>query len=159
MLFTKRTPCTRNELLPLLFKNQSNTVMKKIYIVVAGMVVAAIVLLINVAGDTSAYSTFEDAARSGGKVKVAGQLAKDQEMHYNPEKDPNHFTFFLTDSNGEQRKVVLLREKPQDFEMSEQLVLTGRMKNGEFVATDMLMKCPSKYKDEEIYIKSEKENS
>lgn len=123
------------------------------------MVVAAIVLLINVAGESSAYSNFEDADRNGGKVKIAGQLAKDREMHYNPEKDPNYFTFYLTDSNGEQRKVVLLREKPQDFEMSEQLVLTGRMKDGEFVATDMLMKCPSKYKDEEIYIKSEKEKS
>lgn len=133
--------------------------MKKIYIVAVVMVVAAIALLVNAAGDTSTYSTFEDADRSGGKVKIAGQLAKDQEMQYNPEKDPNYFTFYLTDSNGEQRKVVLLREKPQDFEMSEQLVLTGRMKDGEFVATDMLMKCPSKYKDEEIYIKSEKENS
>ncbi|MBX2929955.1 MAG: cytochrome c maturation protein CcmE [Saprospiraceae bacterium] len=133
--------------------------MKKTYIVAAIMVVAAIVLLINVAGESSAYSNFEDAARNGGKVKIAGQLAKDREMHYNPEKDPNYFTFYLTDSKGEQRKVVLLREKPQDFEMSEQLVLTGRMKDGEFVATDMLMKCPSKYKDEEIYIKSEKENS
>ena len=29
------------------------------------------------------------------------------------------------------------------------------MKGDEFVATDMLMKCPSKYKDEEVYIKSE----
>lgn len=133
--------------------------MKKIYIIAVVMVVAAIALIINAAGDTSTYATFEEAARSGGKVKIAGQLAKDQEMYYNPEKDPNYFTFYLTDSKGEQRKVVLLREKPQDFEMSEQLVLTGRMKDGEFVASEMLMKCPSKYKDEEIYINSEKENS
>jgi cytochrome c-type biogenesis protein CcmE len=29
--------------------------------------------------------------------------------------------------------------------------------NGEdFVASDVLLKCPSKYKDEEVYIKSEK---
>jgi cytochrome c-type biogenesis protein CcmE len=45
--------------------------------------------------------------------------------------------------------------KPQDFERSEQIVLTGKMKGDEFVATDILMKCPSKYKDEEIYLKSE----
>jgi cytochrome c-type biogenesis protein CcmE len=31
------------------------------------------------------------------------------------------------------------------------------MRGDEFVATEMLMKCPSKYKDEEVYIKSEKE--
>ncbi len=133
--------------------------MKKVYIVAVVMVVAAIGLLINAAGDTSTYSTFDDAARSGGKVKIAGQLAKDKEMYYNPEKDPNYFTFYLTDTKGEQRKVVLLREKPQDFEMSEQIVLTGKMKDGEFVASEMLMKCPSKYKDEEIYINSEKGNS
>ena len=122
------------------------------------MVVAAIALIINAAGDTSTYATFEDAARSGAKVKIAGQLARDMEMHYDPEKDPNYFTFYLNDSKGAQRKVVLLREKPQDFEMSEQIVLTGRMKGDEFVASEMLMKCPSKYKDEEIYIKSEKES-
>jgi cytochrome c-type biogenesis protein CcmE len=133
--------------------------MKKIYIVAVVMVVAAIGLLVNAAGDTSTYASFEEADRSGGKVKIAGQLAKDQEMYYNPEKDPNYFTFYLTDAKGEQRKVVLLREKPQDFEMSEQLVLTGKMKDGTFVASEMLMKCPSKYKDEEIYINAEKGNS
>ena len=133
--------------------------MKKIYVVVVVMIVAAIGLLVNAAGDTSTYSTCDDAARSGGKVKIAGQLAKDQEMHYDPQKDPNYFTFYLTDTEGKQRKVVLLREKPQDFEMSEQIVLTGKMKGEEFVATEMLMKCPSKYKDEEIYINAEKENS
>jgi len=132
--------------------------MKKIYIIAVVMVVAAIALIINAAGDTSTYANFEDAARTGDKVKIAGQLARDMEMYYEPEKDPNYFTFYLNDSKGEQRKVVLLREKPQDFEMSEQIVLTGRMKGDEFVASEMLMKCPSKYKDEEIYIKSEKES-
>ena len=85
--------------------------MKKIYIVAVVMVVAAIGLIINAAGYTSTYSTFSDAARDGGKVKIAGQLAKDQEMHYDPEKDPNYFTFYLTDTKDEQRKEVLLRSK------------------------------------------------
>jgi cytochrome c-type biogenesis protein CcmE len=133
--------------------------MKKIYIVAVIMVVAAIGLLVNAAGDTSTYASFEEADSRGGKVKIAGQLAKDQEMYYDPEKNPNYFTFYLTDAKGEQRKVILLREKPQDFEMSEQLVLTGKMKDGTFVASEMLMKCPSKYKDEEIYINAEKGNS
>ena len=48
---------------------------------------------------------------------------------------------------------MLLAAKPQDFELSEQIVLTGEMRGEAFVASDMLMKCPSKYKDEEIYIK------
>jgi cytochrome c-type biogenesis protein CcmE len=43
--------------------------------------------------------------------------------------------------------------KAQDFELSEQVVVTGEMQNGTFVANEVLMKCPSKYKDEEIYMK------
>jgi cytochrome c-type biogenesis protein CcmE len=40
--------------------------------------------------------------------------------------------------------------------MSEQIVVTGQLKGEEFIATDILLKCPSKYKDEELYLKSEK---
>lgn len=129
--------------------------MKKIYLVAAVMIVVAIVLLTSTAKDVSTYGTFGEATRSGEKVKIAGQLSKDKEMIYNPEKDPNHFSFYIKDTKGEERKVVLLASKPQDFELSEQIVVTGKMKGNEFVATDLLMKCPSKYKDEEIYIKGE----
>lgn len=129
--------------------------MKKIYIVGILMIAAAIVLLTTAAEDMSTYANFADAAKSGERVKIAGQLSKDKEMYYNPEEDPNYFSFYITDSKEEERKVVLLAPRPQDFELSEQIVLTGQMKGEAFVATDMLMKCPSKYKDEEIYIKSE----
>ena len=130
--------------------------MKKIHVIAILMIAVAIGLLVNAAGDMSTYATFEQAARTGDRVKVAGQLAKDKEMRYDPEEDPNYFSFYIRDTKGEERKVVLLAAKPQDFELSEQLVLTGKMQGDEFVATDMLMKCPSKYKDEEIYIKREK---
>lgn len=129
--------------------------MKKIYIVAILMIAAAIALLTTAADDMSTYATFGQAARSGDRVKIAGQLSKDKEMYYNPAEDPNYFSFYIKDTEGEERKVVLLSEKPQDFELSEQIVLTGQMKGDEFVATDMLMKCPSKYKDEEVYIKNE----
>ena len=129
--------------------------MKKIYIVAILMVVAAIVLLTTAADDMSTYATFDQAIRTGDRVKIAGQLSKDKEMHYDAAIDPNYFSFYLKDTKGEERKVVLLSEKPQDFELSEQIVLTGQMKGEEFIATDMLMKCPSKYKEEEVYIKNE----
>ena len=129
--------------------------MKKIYIVAIVMVAVAIGLLTTAADDMSTYATFTEAVDTGERVKIAGQLSKDKEMYYNPEEDPNYFSFYIKDTEGAERKVVLLSEKPQDFELSEQIVLTGQMKGDEFVATDMLMKCPSKYKDEEVYIKSE----
>ncbi|MCH2083250.1 MAG: cytochrome c maturation protein CcmE [Saprospiraceae bacterium] len=129
--------------------------MKKIYIIAIIMVAVAIGLFINAGKDMSTYSTFSQALVANGKVKVVGQLAKDKEMYYNPEKDPNYFSFYVRDTDGQEKKVVLFQEKPQDFELSEQIVLTGKMKGDEFHASDMLMKCPSKYKDEEIYIKGE----
>ena len=129
--------------------------MKKTHIIAIGMIALAIGLLISLTGDVSTYSSFSQAEKSGEVVKIAGQLSKDKPMTYNPEKDPNYFSFFLSDDDGAERKVVLLAAKPQDFEKSEQIVLTGQMKDGDFIATDMLMKCPSKYKDEEIYIKGQ----
>ena len=30
------------------------------------------------------------------------------------------------------------------------------MENDEFIASEILLKCPSKYKDEEVYLKNEK---
>lgn len=131
--------------------------MKKIHLIGMLMIGIAIVLLTTAAEDVSTYATFKEAITSGEKVKIAGQLSKDKEMHYQPEEDPNYFSFYIKDSAEEERKVVLLAAKPQDFELSEQIVLTGKMRGDEFVATEMLMKCPSKYKDEEIYIKSEQE--
>jgi cytochrome c-type biogenesis protein CcmE len=83
-------------------------------------------------------------------------LVKDQPVEYNPEKDPNFLSFQVRDDAGQVRKVVLRAGKPQDFERSEQIVLTGEMKGDVFEASDMLLKCPSKYKDQEIYIRSEK---
>ncbi len=129
--------------------------MKKTHIIAIGMIAVAIGLLISLSGDVSSYSSFADAEAVGTEVKIAGLLAKDKEMVYAPEVDPNYFSFYLKDNDGAERKVVLLAAKPQDFEKSEQIVLTGQMQNNEFIATDMLMKCPSKYKDEEIYIKSQ----
>ncbi len=128
--------------------------MKKIYIVGIAMIVVAIALLTTAAEDMSTYATFEDARLTENKVKVVGQLAKDKEMYYEPTEDPNYFSFYAKDSNGEEYKVVLLASKPQDFELSEQIVMTGKMKGEEFIASELLMKCPSKYKDEEISIKS-----
>ena len=128
--------------------------MKKIHVIAILTIVAAIALLITAADDVSTYATFAEATATEQPVKVVGQLAKDKEMYYNPEEDPNYFSFYVRDNDGAERKVVLLAAKPKDFELSEQIVVTGNMQDDTFLASDLLMKCPSKYKDEEIYIRS-----
>jgi cytochrome c-type biogenesis protein CcmE len=51
----------------------------------------------------------------------------------------------MTDNEGKECKVILNKTKPQDFDKSEQIVIIGKMTGEEFHASDVLMKCPSKY--------------
>jgi cytochrome c-type biogenesis protein CcmE len=127
--------------------------MKPIHIVALIVLAGGIAALTMQAKDVATYANFSDAQATSEKVKVAGKLIKDKPMVYEPTKDPNKFSFYLQDTKGQEVPVVLLKPKPQDFELSEQVVVTGDMQNGIFVANEILMKCPSKYKDEEIYTK------
>ncbi len=127
--------------------------MKKLPIIALVCILVAVGLIMSAADDMSTYATFSEATAGGDVVRVAGQLAKDKPVDFDPVTNPNAFSFYVRDTEGVERKVTLLAAKPQDFELSEQIVLTGQMRGEEFVASDMLMKCPSKYKDEEIYIK------
>ena len=127
--------------------------MKKIHVIGIIMILLAGAALFMASEDIATYSTFAQAESVEGKIKVAGQLVLDKEMYYNPEKDPNYFTFHIKDIEGTEKKVILYGSKPQDFELSEQIVLTGKMDGPDFVATDMLTKCPSKYKEDEIFLR------
>ena len=129
--------------------------MKKSHILAIIVVAVAIGILISASADVTTYANFEQAAKTGDRVKLVGQLVKEHPVEYNPEKDPNFLSFHLRDDNGVVRRVVLRAGKPQDFERSEQIVLTGAMEGETFEASDMLLKCPSKYKDQEVYIRSE----
>lgn len=119
------------------------------------MIAAAIFIFTNMSKDVSTYGSFSDAMQNESRVKIVGELARDKDMIYDPQNEPNRFTFFLNDEKGVQKQVLLLKPKPQDFERSEKVVLTGSMKDNVFVADEILMKCPSKYKEEEISIKSD----
>ncbi|MFK8007032.1 MAG: cytochrome c maturation protein CcmE [Saprospiraceae bacterium] len=130
--------------------------MKKIHLIGMIMIGIAIYLIITAGGEVATYANFEDARGAEGKVKVVGHLVKDKEIVYDELKDPNYFSFYMIDDNKEERKVILNQGKPQDFELSEQIVLTGKMEKDEFIASEILLKCPSKYKDEEVYLKNEK---
>ncbi len=129
--------------------------MKLSFLIALVFIGISIFLLINASSDLTSYTTFEQARSLKKEVKIVGQLAKDKEMVYNPEIDPNHFSFYVVDKKGDTQKVILKAAKPQDFELSEQIVITGKINGDDFIAKDVLLKCPSKYKDEEVYIKSE----
>jgi cytochrome c-type biogenesis protein CcmE len=127
--------------------------MKKSHLLAIFVVSIAIGILITASKDVTTYANFAQATQSDDKVKLVGQLVKDRPIEYDPAKDPNFLAFYVKDDAGEIRRVELLAAKPQDFERSESIVLTGQMKGETFAASDMLLKCPSKYKDQEIYVR------
>lgn len=127
--------------------------MKKSHLLAIFAIAIGIGILISASKDVTTYANFAQAAQSEDKVKLVGELVKERPVEYDPEKDPNFMAFFLKDEAGEIRRVELLAAKPQDFERSESIVLTGKMKGEVFVASDMLLKCPSKYQDQEIYVR------
>lgn len=118
------------------------------------LIAVGIIVFSSVSKDVSTYASFKDA-ESGERVKIVGQLSKDKPMEYDPQNKPNEFSFYMKDDKGVEMKVVLSKPKPQDFEMSEQIVVTGKLNEGVFEANEILMKCPSKYKDEEIAIRNQ----
>jgi cytochrome c-type biogenesis protein CcmE len=130
--------------------------MKKTHLLAIGVIIVAIGILISASKDVTTYANFAQAAQSGERVKLVGQLVKDRPVDYNPEKNADYLSFWLRDEAGEIRQVELHAAKPQDFERSESIVLTGEMKGDNFAASEMLLKCPSKYKDQEIYVREKK---
>ncbi len=127
--------------------------MKKSHIILLVVVAVAVGVIIAMTGDYTTYSNFNEAKESSRAVNVAGFLAKDQPLEYDPMKDPNFFRFTMYDREGNEQVVVYKGAKPQDFERSEQLVVKGKMEGEHFRASEILMKCPSKYVNDEITLK------
>jgi cytochrome c-type biogenesis protein CcmE len=127
-------------------------VMKKSSIFGLIIIAVAIAVIISVYSSASTYGSFEDAQNTESELQVKGALNKEKELHYDATKDANYFTFYMKDANGQECKVVFAGTKPQDFERSEDIVLTGKMQGKEFHASKILMKCPSKYTQDKVEI-------
>lgn len=130
--------------------------MNRNIIIALAFIAVGIVVFLSVSKDVSTYASFSLAEKSSQSSKIVGHLSKDKPMEYDPQNKPNEFSFYMKDSDGLEKKVILNKPKPQDFEMSEQIVVTGKMDGAVFEASEILMKCPSKYKDEEIAVKGQK---
>lgn len=140
--------------------------MKRSHLFGIVIIAIAIAVLMSTAGDASSYVTFKEAyemAEDGDnkQIHVVGKLKKDATgqivgMEYNPQLDPNHFAFIMVDENNQEQQVIYSDPKPQDFDRSEQVVVIGSVQNKQFIAEKILMKCPSKYQENEIKVKDTK---
>lgn len=122
--------------------------MNKTSIALLILIAAAIVALISYTGDLTTYETIASAKERPGKfVNLIAKIDKSHPIEYNPIKNPNYLSFTAIDSLGTSIKVIYRNNKPTDMEKSDRLVLKGKVVDGQFECKDILMKCPSKYKD------------
>jgi cytochrome c-type biogenesis protein CcmE len=127
--------------------------MKKTHIALLVLVVAAVAIIVSMFGDFSTYETFSTAAQSPEKqFYVIGELHGDKKVNYDEHIDPNHCSFMVKDKAGNVKRVIFNGAKPTDIEKSEQIVMRGKMDGNDFRCTQIQMKCPSKYKNDQIAV-------
>ncbi len=126
--------------------------MKKSSIILIAIIAVAIAMILVIYTDSSTYSTFTEAKEKNTELYVVGVLNKEKALHYDPVTDANHFSFYMYDNDSTECQIVFRGSKPQDIERSEQIVLTGKMEGQVFHASKILMKCPSKYNQDQVEI-------
>jgi cytochrome c-type biogenesis protein CcmE len=91
------------------------------------------------------YVSIAEAKSTSTMVQVKGQRADDGSF----DTVNNLFTFGLVDDNGERITVIYDGAKPGNFEQASEVVCVGIYENGSFKAKEILVKCPSKYMEEQ----------
>ncbi len=83
------------------------------------------------------YSDFARARENKTKEhQIQIELAKNKTIETIINNDIVTILFYAVDSKG---------AKPQDFEKAEKIVIKGKQQDSLFYASEMILKCPSKY--------------
>jgi hypothetical protein len=123
--------------------------MKKIHIVLLVFIAAAIAILISFLQTTTTYDTVQTAMDKRGKfVHLMARWDRSQPLEYDALKNPNYLSFTAVDTLGKSVKVIYHQPMPENFAISEKLVLKGKYSDGYFDCKSIQTKCPSKYKDD-----------
>ena len=134
--------------------------MKNSHILIIVVIAAAIGILVSTTGDASTYVGFGEAyemASAGNKkdIHVVGELTKDASGNVVGIKtglDKVSFSFDLVDESGRKQRVEYNEPMPQDFIKSEKVVVIGRYEGDVFKASKILLKCPSKYQEQNVTV-------
>ena len=121
--------------------------MKKTHIVLVILIAVLIGALLSMFKDAGTYASFALAEENAGKqFTVIGYLDRDSDMVFDARQ--TRFSFTAIDKTGKKTKVYYNQPKPQDFERSEEITMKGYATDTAFIAEEILMKCPSKYNEQ-----------
>jgi cytochrome c-type biogenesis protein CcmE len=126
--------------------------MKKTEIIILVAIAVSIAVLVSFMGDLTTYETIASAKQKEGKaIKLVVQLVPNT-IVYDAVKNPNYLEFTAKDTLNNTVKVIYHDAKPTDMEKSTRIVLNGKMNGEAFECKSILLKCPSKYKNEEAAV-------
>tara|TARA_Y100000814_G_C12305964_1_gene393426 strand:- start:331 stop:735 length:405 start_codon:yes stop_codon:yes gene_type:complete len=119
-----------------------------------------IIIVISTFADASTYVSFSDAKSlySVGKkspIHVVGRLIKNEEnqvIGIKKSDDNLSFSFEMIDEEGIIENVFYGEPMPPDFILSDQVVVIGSYNDKRFIAKEILLKCPSKYTEDQVNI-------
>ena len=135
--------------------------MKKTHIIAILVIASAIAIILTTAGDASTYVSFEQAfqmasAGNTNNIHVVGELKKDASgtiVGIESGADRLSFSFVLIDEAKREQTVYYNEPMPPDFTRSEKIVVIGGFQGDRFVASKILLKCPSKYQENKLNAK------
>jgi cytochrome c-type biogenesis protein CcmE len=134
--------------------------MKKSHIIIIVVIAVAIGIIVTTAGDASTYVNFDQAhemALTGKKkhIHVVGQLKKDgvgNVIGLQEGADKVSFSFILVDDTGKEQRVEFDEPMPADLLRSEKVVVIGGYEGESFIASKIILKCPSKYQEQNVNV-------
>jgi cytochrome c-type biogenesis protein CcmE len=112
-------------------------------VLAVGLLVAAVAIgLTSFKQTMTPYIGFAEAKASTGQVQVNGMLA---DKNYVMKPQQQYLRFNLKDSKGEVMPVEYHGVIPGNFDQAVSVVAIGQFQSDHFEATQLLVKCPSKY--------------
>lgn len=125
--------------------------MKKSHILAIIFIVVAIGAIVSTMYNADTYASFSEARLYPGKeFHIIGELQRHKPIEESVVAGSLVLSFHMKDNQGTEGQVVYFGNKPQDFEKSDQVVLIGRYEDDQFIASSLLLKCPSKYSPDDL---------
>ncbi len=124
--------------------------MKRNQIIGLVFVVIAIGAIVSTVYNADTYASFADArSMPEREFHIIGELVPGKPIVEEVVDNTLTLRFHMDDSHGGTSEVLYFGGKPTDFGRSDEVVLIGSYEEGIFLASSILLKCPSKYNPDE----------
>jgi len=113
--------------------------------IIGGLALVALVLfgVFNLKKSVTPYVGFDEAKTANTVVQVYGKLVKGTQSF---DAKSGTLKFTIADTKGQTMNAEYAGAAPANFETADGMVLFGKCESGVFKATELFVKCPSKYK-------------